>query len=96
MSERYVRGVEIAEQLAADKLEEFLTSRVAELAPDFARMVIEFSPVARLLLARQREPADAAPQRSGIRASRVICDTEAYLGQGRRHVRVRQPHLALI
>src|SRR5688572_19897879 len=43
MSERYMRGVEIAEQLAADKLEEFLTSRVAELAPDFARMVIEFS-----------------------------------------------------
>lgn len=43
MSERYRRGVGIAEQLAADKLEEFLTSRVAELAPDFARMVIEFS-----------------------------------------------------
>ena len=43
MSERYLRGVEIAEQLASDKLEEFLTSRVAELAPDFARMVIEFS-----------------------------------------------------
>lgn len=42
MSERYLRGVEIAEQLAADKLEEFTTSRVAELAPDFARMAIEF------------------------------------------------------
>jgi len=42
MSERYMRGVEIAEQLAADKLDEFLTSRVAELAPDFARMAIEF------------------------------------------------------
>ena len=42
MSERYFRGVEIAEQLAADKLEEFLVSRVAELAPDFARMAIEF------------------------------------------------------
>lgn len=42
MSERYMRGIEIAEQLAADKLEEFLTSRVAELAPDFARMTIEF------------------------------------------------------
>jgi 4-carboxymuconolactone decarboxylase len=42
MSERYMRGIEIAEQLAADKLEEFLTSRVAELAPDFARMAIEF------------------------------------------------------
>lgn len=43
MSERYLRGIEIAEQLAADKIDEFLTSRVAELAPDFARMAIEFS-----------------------------------------------------
>lgn len=42
MSERYIRGIEIAEQLAAEKLEEFTTSRVAELAPDFARMAIEF------------------------------------------------------
>lgn len=42
MSDRYMRGIEIAEQLAADKLDEFLTSRVAELAPDFARMAIEF------------------------------------------------------
>lgn len=43
MSERYLRGIEIAEQLAADKMDEFMTSRVAELAPDFARMAIEFS-----------------------------------------------------
>jgi len=42
MSERYMRGIEIAEQLSAEKLEEFTTSRVAELAPDFARMAIEF------------------------------------------------------
>lgn len=42
MSERYRRGIEIAEQLAAEKLEEFTTSRVAEVAPDFARMAIEF------------------------------------------------------
>ena len=42
MSERYLRGIEIAEQLAAEKLDEFTTSRVAELAPDFARMAIEF------------------------------------------------------
>ena len=42
MSERYLRGIEIAEQLAAEKLGEFTTSRVAELAPDFARMAIEF------------------------------------------------------
>jgi 4-carboxymuconolactone decarboxylase len=43
MSERYLRGVDIAQQLAAGSLEEFLTSRVAELAPDFARMAIEFT-----------------------------------------------------
>ena len=42
MSERYMRGLEIAEQLAAGRLEEFMASRVAELAPDFARMAIEF------------------------------------------------------
>lgn len=42
MSERYLRGIEVAERLASDKLDEFLTSRVAELAPDFARMAIEF------------------------------------------------------
>ena len=42
MSDRYLRGIEIAEQLSAEKLEEFTTSRVAELAPDFARMAIEF------------------------------------------------------
>ena len=42
MSERYLRGIEIAEQLASDKLDEFLASGVAELAPDFARMAIEF------------------------------------------------------
>lgn len=42
MSERYMRGLEVAEQLAAEKLDEFLTSHVAELAPDFARMAIEF------------------------------------------------------
>lgn len=43
MSERYMRGIEIAEQLASEKLDEFTTSKVAELAPDFARMAIEFS-----------------------------------------------------
>lgn len=43
MSERYLRGVSIAQQLADGSLDEFLTSRVAELAPDFARMAIEFS-----------------------------------------------------
>lgn len=42
MSERYMRGIEIAERLAAEKLEEFTTSQIAELAPDFARMAIEF------------------------------------------------------
>lgn len=42
MSERYRRGVEILRQLSSGSLEQFLTSRVAEVAPDFARMAIEF------------------------------------------------------
>lgn len=86
MSDRYRRGVEIAEQLAAEKMEEFMTSRVAELAPDFARMAIEF-PLGDLyaragLDLRSREivaisslavVAHAAPQlRIHIRAARSI------------------------
>jgi 4-carboxymuconolactone decarboxylase len=43
MSDRYLRGVEVIQQLSSESLEEFLTSRVAEIAPDFARMAIEFS-----------------------------------------------------
>lgn len=43
MSERYRRGIDIAEQLAADKTAHFVKSGVAEVAPDFARMVIEFA-----------------------------------------------------
>jgi 4-carboxymuconolactone decarboxylase len=43
MSDRYRRGLDVAEQLAADKLEHFVKSGVAEVAPDFARMVIEFA-----------------------------------------------------
>ena len=42
MSERYRRGVEIAGKLSPGGLDQFLTSRVAEIAPDFARMAIEF------------------------------------------------------
>ena len=42
MSERYRRGVDIAQQLSLGSLEQFLTSQVAEVAPDFARMAIEF------------------------------------------------------
>ena len=42
MSERYRRGVDIIQQLSSGSLEQFLTSRVAEVAPDFARMAIEF------------------------------------------------------
>jgi 4-carboxymuconolactone decarboxylase len=42
MSERYRRGVDIAQQLSVGSLEQFLTSQVAEVAPDFARMAIEF------------------------------------------------------
>ena len=43
MSDRYRRGIDIAEQLAADKVAHFVQSGVAEVAPDFARMVIEFA-----------------------------------------------------
>jgi 4-carboxymuconolactone decarboxylase len=42
VSERYRRGVDIIQQLSSGSLEHFLTSRVAEVAPDFARMAIEF------------------------------------------------------
>jgi len=41
MSERYRRGVEILHQLTGESAEH-LTSRVAEIAPDFSRMTIEF------------------------------------------------------
>jgi 4-carboxymuconolactone decarboxylase len=43
MSDRYRRGIDVAEQLAADKTSLFVKSGVAEVAPDFARMVIEFA-----------------------------------------------------
>lgn len=43
MSDRYRRGVEIIQQLAAGRLDQFLTSDVAEVAPDFARMAVEFA-----------------------------------------------------
>ena len=42
MSERYRRGVDIVQQLAEGRLDQFMASRVAEIAPDFARMAIEF------------------------------------------------------
>ena len=42
MSDRYRRGVDIAGILAPGGLEQFLTGRVAEVAPDFARMAVEF------------------------------------------------------
>jgi 4-carboxymuconolactone decarboxylase len=43
MSDRYRRGVDIVDQLAPGSLEQFCTGCVAEVAPDFARMVIEFA-----------------------------------------------------
>jgi len=43
MSDRYRLGLDVAERLAADKLDHFVKSGVAEVAPDFARMVIEFA-----------------------------------------------------
>jgi len=41
MNARYLKGVEILEAVTGNPAEQ-LTSRVAELAPDFARMTIEF------------------------------------------------------
>jgi 4-carboxymuconolactone decarboxylase len=43
MSERYRRGVDVAEALSPGGIEQFLASRVAEVAPDFARMAVEFA-----------------------------------------------------
>jgi 4-carboxymuconolactone decarboxylase len=44
MSERYRRGVDMVQQLSDGSIERFLkTSRIAEVAPDFARMVVEFA-----------------------------------------------------
>ena len=43
MNDRYRRGIEIGGQLASDKVAHFVESGVAEIAPDFARMVIEFA-----------------------------------------------------
>lgn len=42
MSERYRRGVDVIQKLAPGSLEPFLTGHVAEVAPEFARMAIEF------------------------------------------------------
>ena len=43
MSERYRRGIEVADKLASEKVAHFVESGVAEVAPEFARMVIEFA-----------------------------------------------------
>jgi 4-carboxymuconolactone decarboxylase len=43
MPDRYRRGVEIAHQLSPESLDKFCAGEVAEIAPDFARMVIEFT-----------------------------------------------------
>lgn len=42
MNERYLKGIDVIQQLSAGSLEQFLTSRLAEVAPDLARMAIEF------------------------------------------------------
>jgi len=42
VSDRYRRGLDIAARLSPGGLDRFLTSRVAEVAPDFARMAVEF------------------------------------------------------
>jgi 4-carboxymuconolactone decarboxylase len=43
MNDRYRRAIDIGGQLASDKVAHFVESGVAEIAPDFARMVIEFA-----------------------------------------------------
>lgn len=43
MSDRYRRGVDVVHQLAPESFEQFCTGCIAEVAPDFARMVIEFA-----------------------------------------------------
>ena len=43
MNERYRKAIDIGGQLASDKVAHFVESGVAEIAPDFARMVIEFA-----------------------------------------------------
>jgi len=43
MSDRYRRGVDVAGKVASEKLNHFLSGGVAEVAPDFARMTIEFA-----------------------------------------------------
>lgn len=43
MNDRYRKAIDVAGQLASDKVAHFVESGVAEIAPDFARMVIEFA-----------------------------------------------------
>jgi 4-carboxymuconolactone decarboxylase len=43
VSERYRQGVDIVHRLAPDTFEQFCTGHIAEIAPDFARMVVEFA-----------------------------------------------------
>lgn len=43
MSERYRRGLDVAGKLADEKVAHFVESGIAEVAPEFARMVIEFA-----------------------------------------------------
>jgi 4-carboxymuconolactone decarboxylase len=42
MSDRYRKGVDIIQHLAAGHYELFMAGKVAEVAPDFARMAVEF------------------------------------------------------
>lgn len=41
IDDRYRRGVAVLQQLSGDSIEQ-VTNKVAEIAPDFARMTIEF------------------------------------------------------
>jgi 4-carboxymuconolactone decarboxylase len=42
MSDRYRKGVDIIQHLAGGRFEQFMAGNVAEVAPDFARMAVEF------------------------------------------------------
>lgn len=77
MSERYRRGVDVVQHLSPGSLEKFLkTSRIAEVAPDFARMVVEFAfgdlYSREVLSLRDREIAAIASLASHGHASRQL------------------------
>ena len=69
MSDRYRRGLDVAEQLAADKIAHFVKSGIAEVAPDFARMVIEYA------FGDRKAEVEFVPGPKGVLV-RVVFDSE--------------------